>query len=777
MTSTPFFQLRLFGSPTIEVVDSAATVPQPLTGRVAQRHRIALLALTSMAPGRRMSRDKLLAYLWPESDDDRGRNLLKVATYVLRSGLGDSAILSEGDDLRLNADVVHTDTVEFDAALARQDFAAAVTLYRGAFLDGFFLADAPDFEQWVGRERERLARGYASALEALAFLCEQREDWGEAVVLWTLRSSQDLYDSRVALRLMQALDAAGNRAAALQRASAHERLLKADYGIALPSDVASFIGRLRSQANERPVENEPGPPDDVVDLRGAVAAEGVPASPTRRWHARPLTWAAALVLFLAIGAAALWRTRAGRDFDRSIAVLPFVNLSGDSANEYFSDGLTEEIISALAGVPRLKVISRTSAMHYKGSRQKLPEIAKVLGVSHILEGSARHGDSVVRISAQLIDAREDKHVWAQSYDIRLEDFVRVQEQIARDVARALELGLGSRVDVGSATAGELVRRGTSDVVAYDYYRRGRYLWDTRTKEGHERALDYFNKAIARDSNYADAYAGIADVYTTLLQLNLTGLSEAQVLARKKWAAERALALDEHSADAHVAYANTLLWEADWPGTERGLRRALELNPNHATGRSWYGLVLAGMGRQKEALEQSRRAYELDPFAVIVSSNYGWQCYLARDFDCAIAQQQRTLEINPTYGRAYQRMAIAYASQGRLDDALAAARKAVELSPERPDFLADLAYVLALRGETAAARAALARSERQAFEPFNIARAWVALGERDSAFVWLERSNWKWPHRAVRSDPALDRLRSDPRFAQLSSRIDSVVGLR
>ncbi|MGH7678395.1 MAG: BTAD domain-containing putative transcriptional regulator [Gemmatimonadaceae bacterium] len=760
MTSVPVFQLRLFGAPSIEVVEGR----QPLTGRATQRHRIALLALIAMAPGQRLSRDKLLGYLWPESDAERGRNLLKVATYVLRSTLGELAVLSEGDDLRLDPVVVGVDTAEFDAALERRDFAAAVALYRGPFLDGFFVSDAPDFEQWASRERERLARGYGSALEALATACEERGDFSRAAEWWKLRAAQDPYDSRVAVRLMQVLEAGGNRAAALQHASVHERMLKQEFGIAVPAEIASLAERLRRQTDAA---------ERTADLAPELVAE-VPLAglELKLGPRRPFTWVAALVLLAAVGGGAIWSARpTAADDRRSIAVLPFVNISGDSANEYFSDGLTEEIITGLAGVPGLKVISRTSAMHYKGSRQPLREIASALGVEHILEGSVRRSGNNVRISAQLIDARDDAHLWAQNYDTELRDIVGVQEQIARQVASALELSLGER----SATS--LVRKGTSDAEAYDFYRRGRYLWDTRTREGHERALEYFNKAIARDSNYADAYAGIGNVYMTSLQLNLTSLSEPEVYARMKWAAERALALDERSADAHVTYATSLLWLPNWPGAERELRRALELNPSHATGRSWYGLVLAGMGRLDEAVEQSRRAFELDPFAVVVSSNYGWQCYLKRDFECDIAQQRRTLEISPSWGRAYARLATAYAASGRLDDALAAIRKAIELTPERPDFVADLAYVLALRGETAEANRMLLQAKRRPFEPFHIARAFVALRQDDSAFVWLERSNWRWPHRAVRWDPALDRVRSDPRFARLSLRIDSVTGMR
>jgi TolB-like protein/DNA-binding SARP family transcriptional activator/Flp pilus assembly protein TadD len=797
---------------------------------------MALLALLALAPAQRLSRDKLLGYLWPESDPERGRNLLKVATYVLRSALGDGAVLSEGDDLRLDPAVISTDALEFDAALARRDFARAVALYRGPFLDGFFLNDAPDFEQWASRERERLGRGYASGLEALATECENRRDHPRAAEWWKRRSALDPYDTRVAARLMLALDAAGNPAAALQHASVHERLLKEEFGIPLPSEIAAIAerlwaktdsgyriheaGRIHENAQRRadvgyrpgvvtetvevphrpPESRNPIPdtghpvsdirhpisdvrhpssdirhpiadsPHPISDIRHPIADSRYPIADSR--GRQRLKWGSALVVLAAVAGGAIWSARpSGADSERAIAVLPFVNIGGDSVNEYFSDGLTEEIITNLAGVPHLKVISRTSAMHYKGSRLPLREIATALGVAHVLEGSVRRSGDRVRISAQLIDAGSDVHLWAQSYDTDFKDIVRVQGQIAREVARALELGLGDR------DATDFPRRGTSDVVAYEYYRRGRYLWDTRTKVAHERALEYFNMAIARDSSYADAYAGIADVYTTLLQLNLTQLSEAEVFARKKWAAERALALDERSADAHVAYATTLMWVPDWPGCERGLRRALELNPNHATGHTWYALILAGMGRLDEALEQSRRAFELDPFAVIASSNYGWLCYLKGDTDCALTQERRVLEISPMWGRAYSRMAMVYAHTGKLDSALLAVRKAIELTPERPDFSADLAYILALRGDTAGARSALRRVKPDPFEPFNVARAYIGLGELDSAFVWLDRANWKWPHRAVRSDPSLDPIRSDPRFVRLSSRIDSLMGMR
>ncbi len=451
-------------------------------------------------------------------------------------------------------------------------------------------------------------------------------------------------------------------------------------------------------------------------------------------------------------------------------MLPFVNLSGVADNEYFSDGLTEEIITRLAAVPNLKVISRTSAMHYKGSRKPLKEIARELKVDHILEGSVRQSDGSVRISAQLIDARVDGHLWAENYEQKLQNSFRVQEEIAQRVARELELKLAAR------TRRLLIRRGTRDAQAYQLYQRGRFAWNTRTREGHLRAIEYYDQAVSRDSGYADAYAGLAHAYSTGFLLNLLETPEGEVFNRLKWASERALALDEESADAHVALAIALQWQRNWPGAEREYRRAIQLNPGHALARTWYSLLLRGMGRAEAALGESRHAAELDPFGIVSTHNWGAQCYVMGDYDCAVEQLRRTLEIAP-YPSAYRWLGLAYAQQRRWDDAIAALQKAVEVAPERPDFLASLAYVQARAGKTADARGSLQRAKAQPLEAFDIGRAHVALGELDSAFVWLDQSNWRWPHRAMTDDPALTPLRGDPRFSQLRARVEREMGMR
>jgi len=319
MNSLPIFYLKLFGSPSLEGGDRAI-----LSGRATQRHRLALLALLAVAADRRLTREKLIAYLWPEAEPERGRNNLNVSTYVLRTALGEGAFLSAGEDLRLNPEVIHTDVAEFETALEGADHARAVALYRGPFLDGFFLPEAPEFEQWADRERQRLAAGYAKALEALAKAAESERDFPRAAELWKTRAAHDLYDSRVALRLMQALEASGNRAAALQHAAIHQRLLQAELGMASAPEIAALAERLRRQpAGETPglgrreeppadrkVEPPPAPTREAdvsaaADLPPAQPANISSATPVERGAGRRRKWvgaAALLAIISVIGA-------------------------------------------------------------------------------------------------------------------------------------------------------------------------------------------------------------------------------------------------------------------------------------------------------------------------------------------------------------------------------------------------------------------------------------------------------------------------------------------
>lgn len=634
MNSPPNFRLRLFGSPPLLLADGSM-----VGGKVAQRHRLALLALLARAPASRLSREKLVGYLWPEADSDRGRNLLNVSTYVLRASLSDSALISEGEDLRLNADLVRSDAADFEAAIERNDLEQAATLYSGPFLDGFFISGAQEFEQWVSRERHRLGDLYAASLEKLATNAEASGDVDSSSHWWGVRAAHDPFDSRVALRLMEALAASGNKAGALSRASLHERLLRDEFGMDVPREISAFVERLRQPSEQLAL---PRPP------RVSAAERKVPEPPAEKTENSSVT---------------------------------------------FSPG---------DGVNRKPMWRRWTA------------------------------------SAAL--------------------FVFVTGGIAWQVSPR------GAVPAGSAEAREL-------------YRRGRYHWSLRTKEGHLRAIDYYQQAISRDSAFASPWAGLAETYLSGYQMGMLDLSEDEAFSRIKWAAERALALDEKSAEAHVALGVVSWWQRNWAGVDRELRRAIALDPNNAVAHTFYSVLLSGLGRGDEAVRESRRGYELEPFSPHVSLTYAWQCRLARDYKCAIGQYQRTLEINSSWAFAWDGLGLSYAGEGMRGDAIRALTRAIELEPESAYPQVDLAYVHAKFGEEKEAQEILSRWKGGKVEPFNVARAYVALGEADSAFAWLEKSTWAWPHRALRIDPALDAIRSDPRFVALSAKIDRDVGLR
>ena len=756
-------QLRLLGTPALVRQDGTV-----VTGRPAQRHRIALLALLALAPDQRLSRDKLIALLWPDADSARGRSLLSASVYALRAALGDAALISEGDDLRLDGGLVQSDAAAFISAAQSGDHGRAAGLYAGPFLDGFFLAEAEEFEQWVGRERQRLAVLHGKGLAALAEAAEAAGDRAGAVERWRARAALDPYDSQVALRLMRALEASGNRAGAIQHATEHARLLREELGVEAGEVVAAAEGM-------RAGKRESGKAGAAGAVGGAVADAVMapepstgprPALPRSRFPALPLALGAAIVLALAA-----WLAIPRGAPARSIVVLPFANLSGNGERDYFSDGLTDEIITGLATVPGLTVIGRTSAMRYASSVAPIPEIARELGVANVLHGTLRREGNRARVTAQLVDARRERVLWANTYDSELDDTLGVQERIARDVVRALELEFQG--DPGLT----IVRRGTRNAEALEAYQRGRFHWNRRTKSDVVAAIAYFERAIAADSSYGDAYSGLADALLVQWQLRHVDTPEDEVRRRYVWAAERAISLDDASADAHTSFATALWWQQNWPGAEREFRRAIALNPNHAGALHWYSLLLPGFGRLDEARRLSRRSLDLDPYAPMTVVTYSWHCTLIHDWDCALEYANRALELNPEWVGGHMLQARAYAHLGRHEEAVASARQALALMPDATR-LAELAFVYAKVGDRKAARAVL--DSVRAIAPADagvLARAWAALGETDSALAILEHASWTWPHRTTIYEPGLDPLRGDPRMEALRVRIEREMGVR
>jgi len=450
----------------------------------------------------------------------------------------------------------------------------------------------------------------------------------------------------------------------------------------------------------------------------------------------------------------------------SIAVLPFTNMSSEPENEYFSDGLTEEIIAHLAKIRALKVISRTSVMRYKQTAKPLKLIATELGVRHILEGSVRKQGNHLRITAQLVDALEDSHLWAETYRGTVEDVFDIQEKVAAEIAEALKLKLSPQEQRN------LEKRQTENTEAYQLYLKGRFFWNKRTEESLKKGIEYFEQAIEKDPVYALAYTGLADSYNVLTAFTLIAPNEAVPRIRK--AALKALEIDEALAEAHISQAwLRACFDWDWGAAEQEFKLGIELNPNYATGHHWYSLFLTCLGRFDEAVAVIKKALKLDPFSLIINTNAGWWVnYFARQFDQAIDQLQRTLEMDANFTQAHYGLALAYNEIGKYSEAIGECQKAQQLSGGWLEMTAALGYSQALAGNRKAAEKILEELKevlaRRHVSSYSIALLHLVLGEKEQALEWLERAYEEKAFFMVwlKVDPRLDILRSEPRFVSL-----------
>ncbi len=456
---------------------------------------------------------------------------------------------------------------------------------------------------------------------------------------------------------------------------------------------------------------------------------------------------------------------------KSIAVLPFDNISPDPDNEYFSDGLTEEIITHLSKIRSLKVISRTSIMRFKGIKKPLREIAGELGVQYILEGSVRKHANDLRITAQLIDAPQDTHLWAEKYSGKMEDVFTIQEKVAGEIVEALKLTLSPQEQKN------LEKRQTENTEAYQLYLQGRFWWNKRTEEGMKKGMVFFNQTIEKDPGYALAHVGLADANVLLGVYGYLPFRE--VMPKAKAAALRALQLDSNLAEAHASLAHfKMLYEWDWAGGEKAFLRTFELNPNYAAAYLWYSLTLSALGRLDEALAAIKRGRELDPLSLIINADVGLVHYLARRYDMAIEECRRALEIDPNFFVARMLLGRAWVQVENFEEAVIELQKALELSGGSTLVLATLGYTYARAGKKPEALAVRERLEKVSKEryvsPYTQALLCVGLGETERAFEWLqkafeERCLWA-VHTPLAADPSFDPLRADPRFSALLKKV-------
>ena len=485
--------------------------------------------------------------------------------------------------------------------------------------------------------------------------------------------------------------------------------------------------------------------------------------------------AAALVVLIGlvtIGALAYLRYFAAADQTGidSLAVLPFVNDTGDSEMEYVSDGLSESLINNLSQLPGLKVIARSSAFRYKGKNANAEEVAHALGVKSILTGRVlRHGENL-QISVELMDARDKTQVWGGQYNRSGRDLMAVQQEIAQDISRNLRLKLSS---LQQSRVGNLH---TSNSEAYELYLKGRFYWNKRTGESLKKSLDYFNQSIEKDPSYALAYVGLADAYIVIPYFSVGTAQDCYPKA--KAAARRALEIDERLAEAHTAMAAVLM-NYDWnlPESNREFERAIELNPNYATAHHWYARENLIIMRQFDrALAEMRRAQELDPLSLIINANFGKAYFNARRYDEAIQQLRKTVEIDQSFFVAHHYLGSAYAMKGNFSEALAEYQKARQLNPDDPHVVALLARLYAISGKRDEALRTLSQLKSMAREryvaDYSIALIYAALGEKDQAFELLEKSyrDHTVDMLTLHYDPLIDNLRSDPRFGDLLRRI-------
>jgi TolB-like protein/Tfp pilus assembly protein PilF len=448
-----------------------------------------------------------------------------------------------------------------------------------------------------------------------------------------------------------------------------------------------------------------------------------------------------------------------------LAVLPLVNVSPDPKDEYFTDGMTDELISTLSRIPSLRVIARTSVIRYKGSPKSVAEVGHELKVRTVLEGSVRKSGSRIRMTVQLVDAETEERIWSDEYDRELEDVFAIQRDIAQRIAKALKVRI----------AKDVRQRGTPRLDAYALYLKGRLALASRSESSLRQAVDHFERAIALDSAYALAYTGLSDA--NAVQALLEFLPPHDAFPRAKAAAERALEIDPSLAEAHTSLGVVRFqYEWDWSGAERAFRRAIELNPNYAPAHQFYADYLKAMGRFDEAVGEMHRAQELDPLSISITTGLGHVLYLSREYDRAIDQYRTAVALDPSFVQAHLWFGRPYLQKGMFDEAIAELDQAVKLSGGSTMSIAMLGHASASAGRTERAVELLEtlkeRSTKQYVPSYWIGLLYVGLGDKDHAIEWLERafrerSSWlAW----IGVEPRFDSLRSDPRFIALVGRM-------
>lgn len=764
-----------------------------LAGPAAQRRRLGVLALLAVAREGGLSRDKLLGFLWPEANEESGRHRLSNALHVLRQALGPGAIVSNGGEtLRIDPERVRIDLWEFRNALKQEEYEKAVALYSGPFLDGFFVSGAPEFDRWAEGQRDQLSRLYADALERLAEEREREVGFREAAEWWRRLAAHDPYSSRVALRLAKALASSGDSAGALQHADRHAALLRQDVGIEPDADLVAYEARLRAEPSSgqsgRPshesstagdASNEvPAPATGLPVVIAPVPLERRPLSQIRRlWRSRSIRLGALLIVGILTTLTATFHLLGwggGSAGDKapalySLALLPLTDSTGRVDGEYYADGVTEAITTALSGLPWLRVIAFSSMKQYREAAYTIPSVARDLHVDLVAAGTVWAQQDAFQINVRLSDGPSGRRLWEATYDRDTRHIRNLEVDAARGIGEAIQARLGTQ------PAPILHQERPVDQNVYTEYVRGRYYWSKRTAADLERALDHFRAALDQDPTFAPAYAGLADAYALMGAPAFTYRSPEEMFRLAKAAARRALELDPTLDQPHATLgfvASNYDW--DWAAAEQELLRAVKLNPGNASAHQWYGLLLASLGRFEEATVEAHRARELDPLSHPISGSLARVYYYRGDHDRAIGEFQSTLANAPGTSWPTVGLAMVYLAQGRADDAITVLEQVADSFGGLTECVRGRALVALERREEALLllRDLAARSSHEYVSPAYLAVLHSALGDQDQAYQWLERAYRERAGmlRFVNVDPLFDPLRDDDRFQEMLKRM-------
>jgi TolB-like protein/DNA-binding winged helix-turn-helix (wHTH) protein/Tfp pilus assembly protein PilF len=636
---------------------------------------------------------------------------------------------------------------------------------------GVFEVDLQTSELWKQGRRVRLRE---QPCRILSILLEER---GAVVTreeltkrLWSEGTFVD-FDHSLNTAVMRLREALGD-------SSDHPRFIETlpRHGyrfIAQVEEVPPVDARRADSGNDRPPEND--------SLVTASAERVVPSSKTNsplRFTRRTLliaglfTFATALFAFVT-----LHFVRAGAAVDlrgapiKSLVVLPFENLSEDKDQQYFTDGMTDELTAHLAKIHQLRVISRTSAMGYKGTHKTLSEIASDLHVDAVIEGTVLRSGNRVRITAELVQVSTDRHLWAETYESPIDDVLALQSRVATAIANEI------RVNLTPEEQRLLANSKPVSAEAYENYLKGRYYWNKRSEEGLRKAIEYFQAATEKEPRYALAFAGLADCYSIIGSAIIGDVPSQEVASKARNAALKALELDPSLAEAQTSLATVRFnYDWDWNAASTGFQRSIELNPGYATAYQRYSLYLMAMGRIQESLLQMNRARDLDPLSISTNFSLGWRLYMARQYDQAIEQLRNTLEMDPDFALPRAVLGQAYEHQGAHAQAISELQKAVSISHGSPAMLGALGHAFATAGNKPEAEKILVQmnesSKTRYVSPFYVAMVYAGLHEDDNALAWLEKAYNDRSNAVIflKVDPAFDGLRSNARFQALLTRL-------